>query len=107
MFANSNSVKRSPEAQADVDKQCQSLALYQTNFCPFCIKVRREIERLKLPIELRDLGQQPQYRRELINGGGRGMVPCLQITHDDGHVEWMYESEDINRYLRRRFEPSR
>ncbi|MHB0775728.1 glutaredoxin family protein [Halomonas sp. WWR20] len=104
MFAKSKPVERSPQRQAEVDQQCQSLALYQTQFCPFCVKVRREMDRLKLPIELRDLGKQPRYRGELINGGGRGMVPCLQITHDNGQVEWMYESEDINRYLRRRFE---
>jgi len=97
-------MERSPQAQAEVDRQCQSLALYQTRFCPYCVKVRHEIERLKLPIALRDLGQHPPFRDELIQGGGRGMVPCLQIVDDDGQVKWMYESEDINRYLRRRFE---
>ena len=24
-----------------------------------------------------------------------GMVPCLHIEHEDGTVEWMYESDDI------------
>lgn len=96
--------ERTPQDQAEVDRQCQGLALYQTQFCPFCVKVRREIDRLGLPIELRDIGRNPHYRRELIDGGGRGMVPCLQITDDDGQVKWMYESDDINRYLRRRFE---
>jgi len=44
-------VQRTPEAQAIVDQQCQRLALYQFNTCPFCIKVRQEMRRLSLPIE--------------------------------------------------------
>ena len=39
--------------------------------------------------------------RELIRDGGRGMVPCLRIESDDGHVRWMYESQDIIEYLDR------
>lgn len=105
MFGKSKAKERSAEAQAEVERQCRDLALYQTQSCPFCVKVRHEIDRLGLPIELRDVGRNPDYRKELIEGGGRGMVPCLQIS-EDGQIKWMYESEDINRYLRRRFEAS-
>lgn len=104
MFGKQKVMERSVQAQSEVDKECQMLALYQTRSCPYCIKVRREIDRLALPIELRDVGLYPAYRQELMEGGGRGMVPCLQITDEDGQVKWMYESDDINRYLRRRFE---
>lgn len=103
MFGN-KAKERSPEHQAEVDRLSQGLALYQTQSCPFCIKVRREIDRLNLPIELRDVSRNPHYRKEQIEGGGRATVPCLKITDDQGKVTWMYESEDINRYLRRRFE---
>lgn len=106
MFGKKKAVKRSSEEQSAVEQACQALALYQTQFCPFCVKVRYEIERLDLPIELRDVGRNPPFRQELIAGGGRATVPCLQITADDGQVTWLYESEDINRYLRQRFEPS-
>ena len=41
-------VQRAPAAQAKVDQQCQSLALYQFSTCPFCIKVRQEMHRLSL-----------------------------------------------------------
>ena len=44
---------RAPAAQALVDQQCQSLALYQYATCPFCAKVRQEMRRLSLPIEKR------------------------------------------------------
>ncbi|WP_106478791.1 glutaredoxin family protein [Phytohalomonas tamaricis] len=97
------SIERSPEAQAEVDAQCRSLALYQFKTCPFCIKVRREMHRLALPIELRDTQHDQARRTELEQGGGRVKVPCLQITDDSGKVEWMYESDAINRYLDQRF----
>ncbi|SDL21318.1 Glutaredoxin [Modicisalibacter muralis] len=70
MFGKRKALERSPQAQAEVERQCRSLALYQTRFCPYCVKVRYEIERLNLPIELRDLGQHPYFRNELIEGGG-------------------------------------
>lgn len=106
MFGKTQAIKRSPEEQRAVEQACQALALYQTQFCPFCVRVRHEMDRLDLPIKLRDVGRNPQYRQELIAGGGRGTVPCLQITAADGQVTWMYESEDIKRYLQKRFEPS-
>ena len=39
-------VQRAAAEQAKVDKQCQSLALYQFSTCPFCIMVRQEMRRL-------------------------------------------------------------
>jgi glutaredoxin len=56
-------MQRDAAAQAAVDLQCQSLALYQFNTCPFCIKVRQEMRRLSLPIEKRDATQHRQPRR--------------------------------------------
>lgn len=106
MFGKQKAMERSSQEQIEVDRDCQALALYQTHSCPYCVKVRREIERLALSIELRDVGLYPHYRQELIAEGGRSMVPCLQITDENGQVKWMYESDDINRYLRRRFEQS-
>lgn len=102
MFS-STSIERTPEAQAEVDRAVSRMALYHFMSCPFCQRVRSQIERLALPIELRDIQREPEYRCELIAGGGRATVPCLRIEHDDGRVEWMYESADINRYLEQRF----
>jgi glutaredoxin len=94
---------RSPEAQAEVDRQCRDLALYQFRTCPFCIKVRQEIRRLSLNIELRDAQADDVHRQALIEGGGRAMVPCLRIADGNGGARWMYESGDIIAYLRERF----
>lgn len=97
------SVERTPEAQAEVDQACQNLALYQFRTCPFCIKVRKEIARLGLNIERRDAQLDPAHKQALLEGGGKVKVPCLNITHEDGREEWMYESDTINAWLHKRF----
>ncbi len=96
-------VSRSAEAQAEVDRQCRSLALYQFRACPFCVKVRKEMARLDLSIERRDAQLDPEHRQALEAGGGRVKVPCLRIEQADGSVEWLYESDAINAWLRKRF----
>ena len=96
-------VVRQPEEQRQVDQQCRGLILYQFRTCPFCIKVRREIRRLSLNIELRDAQKDQQNREALLQGGGQIKVPCLKITDEQGNSQWMYESADIIQYLHERF----
>jgi glutathione S-transferase len=96
-------LERSEEQQREVNRQTRQLSLYHFSSCPYCIRVRRVLERLKLNIELRDIRRDPQHRQALIAGGGRSMVPCLRIEHGDGSVDWMYESLHIQRYLEQRF----
>ncbi|NVK58278.1 MAG: glutathione S-transferase N-terminal domain-containing protein [Alteromonadaceae bacterium] len=96
-------VKRSPDAQEATDKACQSMALYHFFGCPFCVKVRRTIYKLNLPINKKSASEGSQYRHELIAGGGKVQVPCLRIQNPDGSEQWMYESKQINAYLRERF----
>ncbi|WKE65520.1 glutathione S-transferase N-terminal domain-containing protein [Gallaecimonas kandeliae] len=96
-------VSRSPEAQAEVDAACHGLTLYQFATCPFCIKVKKEVHRLALPIAMANIRRDPAARQALLAGGGKGQVPCLHIAHEDGREEWLYESSDINAYLQQRF----
>lgn len=95
-------IKRTQEQQASVDTKAQSLALYQFEACPFCVKVRRAMKRQSVIIELKDAKSNPQHRQELEQGGGRVKVPCLRIERN-GEVEWMYESSDIVNYLEKEF----
>lgn len=74
------------------------LALYHFDTCPFCLYVRREIDRLGIDIELRDIYGDPQHRRDLVAARGRSTVPVLRITDADGD-RWMPESRDIVRWL--------
>lgn len=96
-------LKRSEEAQAEVNARVAKMTLYQFHGCPFCIKVRRTMHKLNLPIQTRDVNKDATAEQELISGGGKRTVPCLRIEHDDGTVQWMYESNDIINYLERNF----
>lgn len=99
-------IKRSSDEQAKIDQACEDLALYQFTACPFCIKVRKEIARLGLNIETRDAQHNGDHRSALETGGGRIKVPCLLIHQDGGEETWLYESDDINKWLQRQFEPA-
>ncbi len=92
-------LSRSAEQQAILDSKTSKLALYEMLACPFCVKVRREVKRLGLNIHRYDVKKNEIDMQALINGGGKFQVPCLRIEHDD-KVDWLYESEDINNYLR-------
>lgn len=93
-------MKRDPAEQAKLDAETAKFALYQFNACPFCVKVRREIRRYALNIELRDARNDEKHKADLISGGGRHMVPCLRIKGDGGEPTWLYESSDIISYLK-------
>ncbi len=105
-LTNPEGVQRDAAAQAAVDVQCQSLALYQFNTCPFCIKVRQEMRRLSLPIEKRDAQHHVANRDELQQGSGATKVPCLKITEANGRVRWLQDSNAIVAHLRERFDTS-
>jgi len=96
-------VVRDPAMQTQVNLQCQNLALYQFNTCPFCIKVRQEMRRLSLPIEQRDAQHNAVHRAELLQGSGATKVPCLKITDASGQSQWLADSNAIVAYLRGRF----
>ena len=96
-------MQRTTAAQATVDQQCQSLALYQFSTCPFCIKVRQEMRRLSLPIEKRDAQHHTANRDALLQGSGASKVPCLKITEANGKTRWLQDSGAIVAYLRERF----
>ena len=80
---------------ADVEGLASRLALYHFDSCPFCLRVRRELVRLGVEIELRNIHRDHSRYDELVRGGGKQQVPCLRIENDDGTVEWLYESSDI------------
>jgi len=95
-------LKRTSQAQQQVETELEKFSLYQFFACPFCIKTRRAMYKLNLPIVKRNASQGSPYRDELLQGGGRVQTPCLRIEKDDA-VEWLYESSEIIRYLEKRF----
>ena len=93
-------------AEAFVDRHRaapeESLSLYQFAACPFCARVRRVIDELGAPVELRDIFETPSYRDELMAAMGRPTVPVLRCDAE-GRSRWLPESADIINYLRKRF----
>jgi len=97
-------IRRSPDAQIEVNKQVASMSVYQFFSCPFCIKTRRAIHRLNIPIEYRDAQTRGgEHRSILEREGGQIKVPCLRIDDAKGTI-WMYESKDIIAYLNQQFD---
>lgn len=94
-------INREPEDQEKINKEVASMSLYQFYACPFCIKTRRAIHKLNLPISTKS-AQDGIHREELQQGGGEVKVPCLRIEKNN-EVTWMYESSDIINYLNERF----
>lgn len=94
--------KRSDEGQAAVIEEASSLSLYQFHACPFCVKTRRALHRLNVPMTLHDAKNNAEQRERLLTGGGKIKVPCLHIQKQ-GQSQWLYESNEIIAYLEQRF----
>ena len=96
-------VVRETAAQQAVDDVTATMSMYQFKTCPFCVKVRRELKRHALHIELRDAKNDAELKAALVREGGRHKVPCLRIENADKSVEWLYESNDIIARLKSQF----
>ena len=99
-------VQRSDLDQQRVDNETAKLTLYHYSTCFFCASVKSVIAALNLKIELHDILENSDHRRDLVAQGGSSTVPCMRIGHDAGEVQWLYESRDIMQYLIDRFAPS-
>lgn len=95
-------MQRSLAEQQAVNEAAKGLALYQFYACPFCVKTRRAMHRLNVPIEIRDAQHNATQRNDLLTQGGAIKVPCLRIQ-DSVEDIWMYESSEIIACLERRF----
>lgn len=56
------------------------------------------IKRLQVPVRYRDIHEDPEAARKLVEVGGEDQVPCLFI---DGKP--LYESADIVAFLEEKF----
>ena len=100
-----SSPNRSAAEQSAVDTQTASMALYHYDGCYFSAKVKKAITVLKLKIELRDILANTKHGEILLKHGGKTTVPCLYLGETNERPDtWMYESDDIIRYLREKFE---
>ncbi|HVY62342.1 MAG TPA: glutaredoxin domain-containing protein [Planctomycetota bacterium] len=74
------------------------LELYKFDSCPYCQKVMRVVDALKVPVTMRDIMDDGAAAKKLVEVGGDDQVPCLFV---DGKP--MYESDDINAFLKENF----
>lgn len=88
---------------APIVERIEQLALYEKDWCPYCVRVKSVIKELGLTVQSCDTGQQ-EHLQALMQGGGQRMVPCLRIESESGQYFWLYESADIIAYLRRHAE---
>lgn len=102
LFKTPQVIERTPSEQQAVVDATAHMSLYYYEVCPFCIRVLRELQRLNLPIERRDILHNAEHRQALVEGGRSGQVPCLRIDEADG-TTWMYESADIIAFLKAQF----
>lgn len=76
------------------------IRLYTGDYCPYCRRVKKELERLNLPYE--EVYADADGREEVIRLSGQRAIPILTIGD-----EVLVDSIHIIRELRKRFEASR
>lgn len=80
--------------------QYAPIRLYTGDYCPYCRRVKKELERLNLPYE--EVYADADGREEVIRLSGQRAIPILTIGD-----EVLVDSVHIIRELRKRFEVSR
>ena len=82
------------------DGREMDLELFKFDSCPYCRKVQKVVDKLKVPVTMRDTMEDASAQEKLLAVGGDDQVPCLFI---DGKP--MYESDDIVEFLEKNFLP--
>lgn len=80
------------------------MALYAHKACIGSRRARREIQRLNVDIECRDIGKCSIHQDKLLAEYGKLKAPCLRIE-EKGEVRWLDEPDEIVHFLHERFEP--
>ena len=81
---------------AQPQAQDTKIKLYTGDYCPYCRRVKKELDRLNLPYESVDADSDG--RQEVIRLSGQRAIPILTIDDDV-----LVDSSYIIRELRKRF----
>jgi glutaredoxin 3 len=71
-----------------------NLLLYQSSWCPYCNRVTDYLDQRGIVVPMKDTGNDPVTKQELLAINGKTQVPCLII---DGKP--MLESSDIIKWF--------
>lgn len=85
------------------DELASRLTLYGHNTCVFCREVNKVIDHLEIKLKIKNTFKHPEFKQELLHGGGKVTVPCLKIISQLGEEQWLYDSATINNYLLKSF----
>ena len=96
-------ISRGKIDQKRIDEVTKYLTVYQFEACPFCVKVRRFIGKNSLKIIFKDAKNNKTSKSELVNEGGKHKVPCLKIANKYSKTIWLYESNEIIKFLKKEF----
>ncbi len=80
----------------DTTREKTGIKLYTGDYCPFCRRVKRELDRLELDYEAVDA--DADGRQEVIQLSGQRAIPILTIGD-----EVLVDSSHIIRELRKRY----
>ena len=72
------------------------LEFFYFEACPFCQIVLKEIERLNIKVDYKNIHKDRQNLERLVQDTGRKTTPCLYIDNKP-----MFESRDIIEWLRK------
>ncbi|WP_273845141.1 glutaredoxin family protein [Rubrobacter calidifluminis] len=81
---------------SDATKQQEKIKFYSGNYCPYCRRVKKELDRLGLEYET--VNADADGRAEVIRLSGQRAIPILTIGD-----EVLVDSTNIIRELRRRY----
>lgn len=73
------------------------LELYYSPYCPYCIKVLNALKDMSARVTLKNINEDKEAAKTLVEVGGKRQVPCLFINGSP-----LYESDDIISFLRTR-----
>lgn len=73
------------------------LELYYSPYCPYCIKVLNALKGMSVRVTLKNINEDKEAAKTLVEVGGKRQVPCLFINGSP-----LYESDDIISFLRTR-----
>ncbi len=80
----------------EATKSASGIKLYTGNYCPYCRRVKKELERLELDYE--SVNADDDGRQEVIELSGQRAIPIMTIED-----EVLVDSTHIIRELRRRY----
>ena len=76
-----------------------SLMLYYSNYCPYSQKVLHYLKKIHKTVPMKNVMDDPQYKKELSEIGDQLLVPCLVIdgkaVYDaDAIIDWLSKHQD-------------